>query len=320
VELVKGQFMLISSIVIGFIVISAASTISEVQERSFESDDTRDTVEMIKNSAEEVDHSDRREVENFINMVSSITGYQTTTEKLQGQSCFNITLISSKTEVNLNCSQTKSEYSGSSGDSDNSGDSNNTFLVDDFEEDTLSTASGNWSDWAGDTGNFTPSSTATIDSGNSGYILANGEGVSVASGDRRVHTKRTAPTNQDVSFYIQRSRSTDNQYEESRAWVMDGTKVVVVFELEDSDTMKLNGDSNDGGWSESETYYVELSLDFNNDEVKYNITNEDTGSTVFKGTTGFQNSANSWDRFEFSSDNDKDNEDTYTYLDTIKTG
>ncbi|PSG98888.1 MAG: hypothetical protein BRC29_02045 [Nanohaloarchaea archaeon SW_7_43_1] len=106
----KGQFMLISSIVIGFIVISAASTISEVEERSFESDGARGTVEMIKNSAEKVDHSDTREVQNFIDMVSSITGYQTTTEKLQGQSCFNITLVSSNTEVNLNCSQTKSKY------------------------------------------------------------------------------------------------------------------------------------------------------------------------------------------------------------------
>lgn len=99
----KGQFMLISSVLIGFIVISAASTISEVQQRSFDSDDTANMVEMIKQDAQKVDHADEREVENFMQMVASTSGYQTDTQHWQKQSCFNVTLTTSDRYIQLNC-------------------------------------------------------------------------------------------------------------------------------------------------------------------------------------------------------------------------
>jgi hypothetical protein len=99
----KGQFMLISSVLVGFIVISAASTISEVQERSFSSDDTRNTVEMIKSAAEKVDHSETREIENFEEMVSTVSGYQTDTVHWRSESCFNVTLTQPGREIRLNC-------------------------------------------------------------------------------------------------------------------------------------------------------------------------------------------------------------------------
>lgn len=99
----KGQFMLISSVLMGFIVISAATTISNVQQTSFSSEDDSNTVEMIKDSAEQVNHGDSREVENFIKMVSSISSYQTTTKHWRSQSCFNVTLERSDTQLQLNC-------------------------------------------------------------------------------------------------------------------------------------------------------------------------------------------------------------------------
>jgi hypothetical protein len=103
VEIVKGQFMLISSVLMGFIVISTASSISEVQERSYESDDTGKVVEMVKESAEKVNHFDEREVENFKLMVSSISGYETETTHWSSNGCFNVTLSSSDKQVRLNC-------------------------------------------------------------------------------------------------------------------------------------------------------------------------------------------------------------------------
>lgn len=99
----KGQFMLISSILIGFIVISAASTISEVQSQSFESSDLSNTVDMIENEAEKVDHSSAREITNYRQMVSMISGYQTRAEHWPSENCFNVTLTSPDREVNLNC-------------------------------------------------------------------------------------------------------------------------------------------------------------------------------------------------------------------------
>lgn len=99
----KGQFMLISSVLIGFIVISAASTISEVQQRNFQSESTSNLVEMIRINAEKVDHSNKKEVENFKQMVSSISKFQTDTTHWRSQSCFNVTLSDTENELRLNC-------------------------------------------------------------------------------------------------------------------------------------------------------------------------------------------------------------------------
>lgn len=99
----KGQFMLISSVLIGFIVISAAGTISEVQERSFESDGIDNTVEIIKQQAQEVNQADDQEVRNFIRMVSMISEYNTETVHWESNSCFNVTLSSTQRQVKLEC-------------------------------------------------------------------------------------------------------------------------------------------------------------------------------------------------------------------------
>jgi nitrate reductase cytochrome c-type subunit len=99
----KGQFILISSVMIGFIVISAASTISEVQERNFESDSTENTVEMLKEEAQKIDHTDDQEVRNYIQMVSSVTEYETETNHWETNSCFNVTLTKTDGQLRLNC-------------------------------------------------------------------------------------------------------------------------------------------------------------------------------------------------------------------------
>jgi hypothetical protein len=99
----KGQFMLISSILIGFIVISTASTISEVQRQNFESESTSKTLEMIKDEAGKIDHSDRQEIENFRKMVSSLSEYRTQVRHWSAQNCFNVTLSSPDGSFSLNC-------------------------------------------------------------------------------------------------------------------------------------------------------------------------------------------------------------------------
>lgn len=99
----KGQFMLIASILMGFIVISAATTISEVQRTSFESDDLSNTVEMVREEAGKIDHSDEQEIQNFRTMVSMIDGYQTQVVHWDLQSCFNVTLSSPDKTARLEC-------------------------------------------------------------------------------------------------------------------------------------------------------------------------------------------------------------------------
>lgn len=99
----KGQFMLISSVLIGFIVISAASTISEVQNQEFESRDISSTVDMIRDDADKVDHSSELEIENFKEMVAMISGYQTDVRHWPLNNCFNVTLSSPDRTVRMEC-------------------------------------------------------------------------------------------------------------------------------------------------------------------------------------------------------------------------
>lgn len=99
----KGQFMLIASILIGFIVISAASTISQVQSTEFKSSDLSNTIQIIKQEAEKVDHGDETEIQNYRAMISMITDYQTQVVHWDLQSCFNVTLESPEGRAELNC-------------------------------------------------------------------------------------------------------------------------------------------------------------------------------------------------------------------------
>ncbi|MFB6209417.1 MAG: hypothetical protein ABEJ56_04770 [Candidatus Nanohaloarchaea archaeon] len=104
----KGQFMLISSILAGVIVISASSTISEVQSRSVSTDEISNTAETVKYEAGRLyNDSDftEQERENFGLMVSMISSYRTDHSYWDkgSESCFNITIRSSNQEVFLKC-------------------------------------------------------------------------------------------------------------------------------------------------------------------------------------------------------------------------
>ncbi|PSG99584.1 MAG: hypothetical protein BRC28_03985 [Nanohaloarchaea archaeon SW_4_43_9] len=301
--------MLISSIVIGFIVISAASTISGVQERSFESDDTRDTIEMIKNSAEEVDHSDRREVENFIKMVSSITGYQTTTERLQGQSCFNITLVSSKTEVNLNCSQTKSEYSGSSGDSDNSGDSD---YFEGFED-------GSVSDW------YVPGSCNDLDTWEASTTSYEGSYSLQAAfnGDNNRCRNLDLSKTYDKTNYSFRAKVPDPSQDDIRfIFRKDGTTAFSFnFDDEVNDDIEIitDGDKCRPGTNQisDEWYYFEFSDPTWGDSVDYHI-EDGSGNIVASGSCNGVADLGGVNQFQYrfaSYENDNSGE---AYIDNVK--
>jgi len=106
---VKGQFMLIASIFAGVIVISAASTISEVQGRSVSTAEISNTAENLKYEAERIfagqNELSQQERENYRQMVSFISDYRTEADYWErgSESCFNITLKSPEVESDLRC-------------------------------------------------------------------------------------------------------------------------------------------------------------------------------------------------------------------------
>jgi hypothetical protein len=97
----KGQFMLISSFVVGLIVISVAGVITEVQNQEFENTETAYHLEMVKNEAEKAPDSDKGR-ENFQKLVSFLPE-ATSTTYWNRYSCFNVTVVSSSKRLQLNC-------------------------------------------------------------------------------------------------------------------------------------------------------------------------------------------------------------------------
>lgn len=97
----KGQFMIISSIVVGIVVISVAATISEVQRNQFTNSRSAYQLEMIETEAEKIpgNHKSR---ENFRRLVSFIPG-STRTDYWAQNNCFNVTISKTDRRLQLDC-------------------------------------------------------------------------------------------------------------------------------------------------------------------------------------------------------------------------
>lgn len=104
----KGQFLLISSIIIGVIIISTSSTISDIQSERFHQDPEAHYLNMVKKEASKVDRTSDIERENLQEMISMIPGYSTETEAWDlgsnnSYDCFNVTLESPDSRLEMRC-------------------------------------------------------------------------------------------------------------------------------------------------------------------------------------------------------------------------
>lgn len=99
----KGQFLVISAIIVSLIVLSVSSTISEVNSREYESDKTAYTLQMIKQEASKVDMSSRKERENFQELLEMIDTYSVRSSYWSANQCFNVTLVQPGEQYQLNC-------------------------------------------------------------------------------------------------------------------------------------------------------------------------------------------------------------------------
>ena len=99
----KGQFMMISAIIIGLITLSASATISNLQSTEFDSDESGYTVRMIQEEASKVDTSSLEDRENFIEMIDMVEGYRTSVEYTSSKECFNVTLTRTDEVFRMKC-------------------------------------------------------------------------------------------------------------------------------------------------------------------------------------------------------------------------
>ncbi len=98
----KGQFMVISAVVISLIVITTASTIAETESKRFRPDTEAYQVKMIEQEAGKVDTTSIQDRKSFGTMLESFDRYSSTTEYWGAQDCFNVTLRDSSTHMELN--------------------------------------------------------------------------------------------------------------------------------------------------------------------------------------------------------------------------
>lgn len=99
----KGQFMVISAIVIGVLLVTASSAINTAQEASFEPEFSGHTVNMVKQQASRVDESTIEGRETFERQVSMLDSYESTVRYWRNGRCFNVTLERPATRYRLEC-------------------------------------------------------------------------------------------------------------------------------------------------------------------------------------------------------------------------
>lgn len=99
----KGQFMLISSIVIGLILMSTAATVSDIQSRSPNVDSIAHDINYIESEVQQTDLSDPNERDNLKEMLNSDSDYNTKINYWESQNCLNLTLKDRKNQYKVNC-------------------------------------------------------------------------------------------------------------------------------------------------------------------------------------------------------------------------
>lgn len=97
----KGQFLVISSIIIGVMIITTASAISQTRSMKYTNEPDSYFIHMVKGEAEKIDTSDNHERREFKEMTEMVQDYRAFTSYSRSADCFNITLVNPRTELNI---------------------------------------------------------------------------------------------------------------------------------------------------------------------------------------------------------------------------
>lgn len=101
----KGQFMLVSAVIVGLTVMTVASVISEIQSQEFEIEDSSSQIIYIQEEGKQLTSSgpptslDR---ENYRKLLG-YTDYRSELSYSNAGNCFNITLVSPGERIDINC-------------------------------------------------------------------------------------------------------------------------------------------------------------------------------------------------------------------------
>jgi hypothetical protein len=95
--------MLLSAVIVSIMVMSAAGVVTSVQNQRYDASSMGYYVNMIEDEADRVDLSNPNERQEFEQILNYINTYDVQSDYWNNRHCYNVTLLSASTEVNLNC-------------------------------------------------------------------------------------------------------------------------------------------------------------------------------------------------------------------------
>jgi hypothetical protein len=99
----KGQFMLISAIMVSMLLISTAATMSDLQKKTYSPLDKGYHVNTLKQAGEDMDLAKKSDRKKFKEIANYITSYTVNLNYWNKRRCYNVTLTNPRTETRLNC-------------------------------------------------------------------------------------------------------------------------------------------------------------------------------------------------------------------------
>jgi hypothetical protein len=106
VEQMKGQFMLVSAVVAGLIVISLSNSIMEIQNQEFKAKDLPEHINQLRDEAERITRDGSitdKEKRNFRKMTGYIESYRVSSEFDDSVPCVRVTIRSTDKLVETPC-------------------------------------------------------------------------------------------------------------------------------------------------------------------------------------------------------------------------
>jgi len=95
--------MLITAIMVSFLLMSTATTMSEIQRNEFSPMDDEYHVNTVDNLAEELDLASKAQRQEFQNAIGGISAYSFDTSFWRERRCYNVTMSDPDTNIQMNC-------------------------------------------------------------------------------------------------------------------------------------------------------------------------------------------------------------------------
>lgn len=99
----KGQFMLVSAVIVSMILMTTATTMSEIKEKDYSDLDQAYDIKMIQELGNKMDLAKKSDRQKFRNAVDNVPTYSAQMAYNTRKRCYNITLSQTSSELNLNC-------------------------------------------------------------------------------------------------------------------------------------------------------------------------------------------------------------------------